>query len=505
MATESDMIKECPMEIEESAPVHTKKPVAAVVQEKNNKPQLDSVQKTEILTPKSKISKRSLPTSEKKSKKKKPKRKVSKKKTVTKTTKKTIKKVITKKTFSRRITKENKFRIRGLNFRAWKDDQDVIDIFTNNGWTYLGEPIDEGREDYPNSMYEGLEDGRIADEPCLYWADDDDSKALAGFSPQHLISSIPNADKALTKVFQQKMFQDYNWFPKCFTLPKERELINQYLVENPESYWIAKPRDSYGGFGMCVFKNGTEEFNHVLNRKCTFALQRYMANPYLFGGFYKFHLRCYMVISNVKDPYRAYLWKNAQIQFATHHFDLTQIDKSFNKYSHITNYKVNNEKKNNKFVCQDKPGIGPGTEWSLKKFFEAMSSEPKFSEDKFWQELETIAKVVGEKLSTSSHVRRGLKQLKYNPQNHFEIYGLDIIMDEDCNLALTEANTQPGLDMTNTTMPNGEFNPEIIEANKVTEGIVCDTINLLGIARKTSKKFFSPWVPLFDESESMDH
>merc|ERR1711981_866647 len=107
---------------------------------------------------------------------------------------------------------------------------------------------------------------------------------------------------------------------------------------------------------------------------------RYMENPYLYGGQFKFHLRCYMIITNVQDPFRAYLWKNAQVQFATHTFDLTQIEKNFNKYSHITNYKVNNEKKNSKFVLLDKKGVRKGTEWSVGRFIKEMTEqEPKFN------------------------------------------------------------------------------------------------------------------------------
>lgn len=431
------------------------------------------------------------PNSERKRVVKKKKRKITKTKKVTKTTK-----IVKRTTIRRRIlTGENKFKMKEKKFIAWKDDDFVIDVLQRRGWTYLGEPVEDGREDYPNSLYEAKENGLIKDTEVLYWADDDDSKVLKGFSSQHLISSIPNADKALTKVYQQKMFEDYKWFPKCFTLPKQKELLKEYLKEHPDSHWIAKPRDSYGGFGMCVFKANSEEFQNVLDRKCTFALQRYMENPYLYGGLYKFHLRLYMIVTNVEDPFRAYLWKNAQVQFATHTFDLTQIESKFNKYSHITNYKVNNEKKNNHRVIADKAGVGMGTEWGVQRFIDEMTqNEPKFNEDKFWSKLTEIARVVSIKLMNSSHVQRAMKRSHYSTSNHFEIYGLDIIMDDNCELALTEANTQPGLDKTNPIMSNGIHNPEIVKANDITEGIINDSLTLMGIDGK--RKFQSPFIRL---------
>jgi len=416
------------------------------------------------------------------------------KKVMTKTTK-TVKRTTITQTETRILTTENKVKINKKNFFAWKDDEFVIDILQRRGWNYLGEPIEDGREDYPHSMYEAKEAGLISKEPCLYWADDDDSRVLQGFSQDHIISSLPNADKALTKNYQQALFDEYDWFPKCFTLPKERQLLIDYVQANPESYWIAKPRDSYGGFGMCVFKALSEEFMHMIDRRTTFVAQKYMQNPYLFAGKYKFHLRAYMVVTHAYNPLRAYLWKNAQIQFSTHPFDLSQIENNFNKYSHITNYKVNNEKKNRKYLIEDKAGIGMGSEWGVAKFFEHMNKHaPNFNEEKFWDDLTNIAKVVSYKLTSSRKVSKSFKQGKAYPTNHFEIYGLDIIMDEHCNLALTEANTQPGLDFTDPVMPNGIFNPEIVRANDITAGIVNDSITLLGLDE--GRKLFSPFIDL---------
>jgi len=396
------------------------------------------------------------------------------------------------------LTKENKVPLEknSLNFFAWSDDSFVIKTLEERGWVYKGEPVHNGREDYPNSVKKAVRDGSIDNAPCLFWADDHDGRVLAGLSENHMISSIPNADKALTKVYQQKMFGEYYWFPKCFTLPKERQLLVEYIQLNPQEYWICKPRDSYGGFGMCVYSSQSEEFEHILNRRTTFVVQRYMSNPYLFAGKYKFHIRAYMIITNARNPLRSYLWKNAQVQFCTHVFDLTQIGKkNFNKYCHISNYKVNNEKKNKRYLCLEKDGIGAGSEWAISTFFDHMNQHaPGFSEQTFWKSLTEIAKVVSLKLTSTPLVKRAFKT-KAMITNHFEIYGLDILMDDKYNLEMTEANTQPGLDDTNPVMPNGKFNAEIVKANDVTAGIINDCITLLGIDGK-NKELFSPFIEL---------
>jgi hypothetical protein len=68
-------------------------------------------------------------------------------------------------------------------------------------------------------------------------------------------------------------------------------------------------------------------------------------------------------------------------------------------------------------------------------------------------------------------------------------------MDEHCNIALTEANTQPGLDFTDPVMPNGIFNPEIVRANDITAGIVNDTVTILGLDE--GRPLFAPFIDLF--------
>lgn len=132
----------------------------------------------------------------------------------------------------------------------------------------------------------------------------------------------------------------------------------------------------------------------------------------------------------------------------------------------------------------------------IGKFFEYMKKHaPQFNEENFWSDLTNIAKVVSYKLINSRKVSRSFKEGKASPENHFEIYGLDVIMDDQCNLALTEANTQPGLDFTDPVMPNGIFNPEIVRANDITAGIVNDTITLLGLDE--GQELYSPFIDLF--------
>jgi hypothetical protein len=360
------------------------------------------------------------------------------------------------------------------------------------GWTDRGEPIKNGTEDHPKSIYKAKEKGTLTTEQTLIWGMDDDGKAFAGYSENHLISVIPNSWKALSKIHMQQMFNKYTWFPRCFTLPKEKEdMLNYIASAEHETFWICKPKDSYGGRGMTVYKQHTESFNeNLITRKCPFVVQEYMKNPYLIKGKYKFHIRAYLVVSHIK-PLKSHLLKDAQVEFCTQDFDLQQIEDNFNKYCHISNYSVNNRKTNVENVVKDKPGIGIGTEWALCQFFEYMNKEEseKFNEKKFWSQLCEMSKLVAEEICGSHYIKNSLDEMNIN--NHFQIFGLDVLMDKELELAITEANCTPGLDWTDPVLKNGVYNKSYELANVVSENVVHDTLTLIGADKiKTYRKGF---------------
>ena len=57
-------------------------------------------------------------------------------------------------------------------FRAWAADEFLIKVFQQRGWKYIGEPCLNGREDYPQSMYDARENEDFDKGHCLYWGDD---------------------------------------------------------------------------------------------------------------------------------------------------------------------------------------------------------------------------------------------------------------------------------------------------------------------------------------------
>lgn len=393
----------------------------------------------------------------------------------------------------RTLTSEKKYQLQKLRFRAWKADQFVIDNLKKRGWHYVGEPKKNGRYGYPKCMYDARKKNKLDKKDCLVLGDDDCGLIYAGYSDKVVCSVIPNSHRAEAKVEQQKMFQNYKWFPQCYTLPREKNDLKKKIKDSKKrTFWICKPARGYGGFGLKVYNGESKEFRKLFKRKCDFVIQRYVSDPYLMAGIYKFHIRCYLLISNI-EPLKAYLYKDGQVLFATVPYDLNKVGDKFNKYSHITNYKISNEKKNRENMYANKPGIGIGTEWTTKEFFKYLSkNEPKWNKTKFWLDLSKISKVIAEKIVSNHYVKKGLEN--YNVENHYELFGLDVMMNKNFELSISEWNTQPGLEYMKERMDNGVYNPHIVASNKISQGVVHDVMTKIGI--DNVKSYQGKWIKL---------
>jgi len=393
----------------------------------------------------------------------------------------------------RKLTSERKYQLQKLRFRAWKSDKTQINILKKRGWHYVGEPLKKGRYDYPKCMFAARKKNKLEKKDCLILGDDDDGNVFAGYSDRVVCSVIPGSHNAENKVQQQKMFENHKFFPNCYTLPKELKLLKAEIKNaNEDTFWICKPANSCGGLGLTVYNGKSKELRKLFKRKSPFVVQRYISDPYLMVDLYKFHIRCYMLISHV-SPLKAYLYKDGQVLFSTVPFDLKKVGNKFDKYIHLTNYKISNEKKNHKNMFANKQGIGIGTEWTSREFFDYLNkNDPAWSENKFWNDLIKISKTISHKIVSNSLVKKEMKNA--NVENHYELFGLDVMMNKNFELFISEFNTQPSMDQLKETMDNGVINPHNIASNKIALGVVNDVMTKMGF--DSIKKFKGTWMPL---------
>lgn len=235
-------------------------------------------------------------------------------------------------------------------------------------------------------------------------------------------------------VKMQKRFpEEYNFMPETFTLPRERELVEEKLKEynvfDRQNLYIIKPVASSRGRGVRVLTDVT-----TLPQKG--MVQRYIYNPHLINK-KKYDIRLYLLVTGF-CPLKVYLYENGIVRFCSEDFDIDP-EKLNNNYVHVTNFSVN------KAMQKIRKGEGDEelpTKWSLialKGYF----TEKKIDFKPVWTKIKDIMmKLI---LSVVDIAIPSVKQFKLTSNNLFELYGVDIILDNKLNPWLLECNLNPSL------------------------------------------------------------
>lgn len=218
----------------------------------------------------------------------------------------------------------------------------------------------------------------------------------------------------------------YEFSPVAFIMPNDYvKFIAEYSKERQSvgrrpSYWICKPVDLSRGRGILIFQDIKD-----LVYDCTVIVQKYISNPLLISG-YKLDLRLYVCVTSF-CPLTIYIYEEGLVRFATEKFDLGSLD---NVYAHLTNTSIN---KYGASYKKYKEGIGCGCKWTFSKFRSYLRI---FGVDDLllWQKINNI--VI-------------LTLLAVTPlpvaSNCFELFGFDILIDDEFKPWLLEVNYNPAL------------------------------------------------------------
>merc|ERR1719440_1280595 len=86
-------------------------------------------------------------------------------------------------------------------------------------------------------------------------------------------------------------------------------------------------------------------------------------------------------------------------------------------------------------------------------------NEPKFRKTALWQEILSIS------AETATYSARGVRRnTKTVRDRHFEIFGMDLMLDKDLKVWMCEVNTDPGLGYPDEEVlgsPNPDYNKEL--------------------------------------------
>ncbi|XP_061486801.1 probable tubulin polyglutamylase TTLL9 isoform X5 [Rhineura floridana] len=280
-----------------------------------------------------------------------------------------------------------------------------------------------------------------------------------------------------------------DFFPKTFEMPSEYHLFVEEFRKNPGITWIMKPVARSQGRGIFLFRKLKDvidwrkvrclllltsqegiSWEQPILKFCSdgvrlddqkdeipvenYVAQRYIENPYLIGG-RKFDLRVYVLVMSY-IPLKAWLYRDGFARFSNTRFTLNTID---DHYVHLTNVAVQ----------KTAPDYDPekGCKWMIQQFrlyltakHGAEAVEILFAEmdNIFIKSLQSVQKVI------------------ISDKHCFELYGYDILIDQDLKPWLLEVNASPSL--TASSQEDYELKTHLLE----------DTLNIVDMEGRLTGK-----------------
>ena len=267
---------------------------------------------------------------------------------------------------------------------------------------------------------------------------------------------------------QKKFKNEFNYMPEKFLLPQDRDLVQEkmreYNIFNIKEIYIVKPLASTHGKGVRILTDTTTVPTKGI-------LEKYIYNPHLINR-RKYDIRIYVLVTGFR-PLKIYIYDNGIISFCANRYT-TDADKLNNNYIHITNYSVN---KAMDIIRKGEQELDYETKWSLQAL-KGYFLEKKINWEEVWKKIKDIA--IKTILSVFDLASPALKTFKITSCNLFELYGLDILLDNKLNPWLLECNINPSL--------NSETEIDL----KIKSKLITDIINIIGLIPFTHDKREKP-------------
>ena len=237
--------------------------------------------------------------------------------------------------------------------------------------------------------------------------------------------------KNLSKLKELFPGTKFDFLPESYILPNEMTFLKDKMDKNPNQFWIVKPVASSQGRGIFLTKN----INEIPSNHQTIA-SRYITNPFLINK-KKFDLRIYAFVTSI-IPLRIYRFKEGLTRFSANKYNLDINDRC----AHLTNYAVNKNNKN--YIQNESPfevnyNSSKWTLTSLKQYLE----ENNINSELIFSKIDDI--IIKTFISCENNLVNAISKYCAYQENCFELYGFDILIDENLNCWLMEVNLSPNL------------------------------------------------------------
>ncbi|WKY13186.1 hypothetical protein Q1695_004193 [Nippostrongylus brasiliensis] len=225
----------------------------------------------------------------------------------------------------------------------------------------------------------------------------------------------------------------YSFIPEFFVTPRDSSLLSTAMEQSMSDFtFIVKPVSSSRGQGI-FFANTTKEI------PCTETLlvSRYVENPLLVNG-HKFDLRVYVAVTSFY-PLIVYVYSEGLTRVASEKY-CSEVD-SRDTFVHLTNYSIN--KNNSNFIRNESMATEDfGHKWTLGALLRHLEKEGVDAKMLMLRIEDIIVKSL---LSVQTRVTSACRTSTPHVGTNFELFGFDILVDDELKPWLLEVNLSPSL------------------------------------------------------------
>ena len=233
--------------------------------------------------------------------------------------------------------------------------------------------------------------------------------------------------------------RNYGFVPEGWVLPAESDVFQRFYEQNGSgNVYIVKPAALSCGRGIYLTDDINDIQLHGLDDNV--QVSQYISNPLLVDG-YKVDLRMYVGITSF-NPLTIYVHDAGLARFCTEKYssDPKNYD---NKFMHLTNFSIN--KLSDKFVSNDdEANDDMGQKWSLAAFKRRLVHD--LGEAAVRQAFKSVNDIfIKTFISIEAQVNSAMKMFVPHTDNCFQLFGFDIMLDDNLRPWLIEINFAPSL------------------------------------------------------------
>lgn len=167
------------------------------------------------------------------------------------------------------------------------------------------------------------------------------------------------------------------------------------------------------------------------------VVQQYLSRPKLIGGA-KFDLRLYVLVTSF-NPLKIYIYPEGLVRFASVKYN-DDINYLSDRFMHLTNYSIN--KASATYTRNDCVDSCTGHKWTLRTLWSYLERE-HVNVSKLWASMKDI--VVKTMIAGESCINTLTTANVSSRYCCYELFGVDILLDENLKPWLLEVNISPSL------------------------------------------------------------